>query len=65
MSGEGRTCSVELKFQWSYCSSDLSGPRPDMFDKCLWNPVKGPDKSGGPDLLWDRSNRSNQCAISV
>jgi hypothetical protein len=27
-----------------------------MCDKCLWNPVKGLDKSSGPDLLWDRFN---------
>jgi hypothetical protein len=65
MSGDGRTCPVELKFQWSYCLPDYSSPIPDMSGKWLWKPVKGPDKSGGPDLLLDRSNRSDRCAIPV
>jgi hypothetical protein len=43
MSGDSQTCPVELKLQRSYCSLDWSTPRPDMFDKHLWNPVKGPD----------------------
>jgi hypothetical protein len=36
-----------------------------MSGKWLWKPVKGSDKSGGPDLLLDRFNRSDQCSISV
>jgi hypothetical protein len=51
MSGDVRTCPVELKFQRSYCLSDKSSPIPDMSSKWLWKPVKGPDKSDGPDLL--------------
>jgi hypothetical protein len=51
MSGDGWTYPVKLKFQRSYCLPDLSYLRSDMFGKRLWNPVKGPDKSGGPDLL--------------
>jgi hypothetical protein len=35
MSGVGRSCPEELKFQWSKCSPDLSSPRPDMSGKCL------------------------------
>jgi hypothetical protein len=65
MSSDGQTCLVELKFQRSYCSLDLSGPRSNMSSKCLWNSVKGSDKYGGLDLLWDRSNRSDRCAILV
>jgi hypothetical protein len=60
-----RTYPMELKFQQSYCSLDLSGPRSDMFGKRLWNLVKGLDKSGGLDLLWDRSNQSDRCAIPI
>jgi hypothetical protein len=56
---------VKLKFQRSYCLPDKSSPIPDMFGKRLCKPVKGPDKSGGPDLLLDRSNRSDRCAIPV
>jgi hypothetical protein len=59
MSSEGRTCPVEIKFQQLYFSQDLSGLTSDMSSKCLWNPVKG------PDLLWDRSNRSDWCALPV
>jgi hypothetical protein len=33
-----------------------------MSEKHLWNPVKGPAKSGGPNLFW---NRSDRCDISV
>jgi hypothetical protein len=58
MSGDGRTCLMELKFQRSYCL-------PDKFGKWLWKPVNGPDKSGGPDLLLDRSNLSDWCSIPV
>jgi hypothetical protein len=65
MFGEGWTYPVELKFKRSYCSPDLSGPRLDMSDKHLWNPIKGPDKSGEPDLLWDRSNQSDRFAIPI
>jgi hypothetical protein len=36
-----------------------------MSNKRLWKPVKGPDKSGGLDLLLDRSNRSDRCSIPV
>jgi hypothetical protein len=48
----GPTSTVDIKFQRLYCSPDMSGPRPDKFEKCLWNPIKGPDKSDGSDLLW-------------
>jgi hypothetical protein len=48
---------VEFKLQRPYCSPDMSGHRLDMSRKPLWNPVKGSDKSGGSDLLWNRSNR--------
>jgi hypothetical protein len=34
------------------CSLNMSGLRPDKSEKHLWNPIKGPDKSGGPNLLW-------------
>jgi hypothetical protein len=50
MSEEGKISPVELKFQQSYCSPNMSGPRPDKSKKHLWNPVKGSDKSDGPDL---------------
>jgi hypothetical protein len=36
-----------------------------MSSKLLWKPVKGLDKSGGPDLLLDRSNQSDRCSIPV
>jgi hypothetical protein len=36
-----------------------------MSSKRLWKPVKGPDKFGGPNLLLDRSNRSDWCSIPV
>jgi hypothetical protein len=52
MYGEGRASPMEFKFQWLYCSPDMSNLRLDMSIKHLWNPVNGPDKSGGPDLLW-------------
>jgi hypothetical protein len=65
MSGEDRTSSVEIKFQRSYSSPGMSGPRLDKSEKHLWKLVKRPDKSGGLDLLWDRSNRSDQCVIPV
>jgi hypothetical protein len=55
-----QTYPLELKFQWSYCLSDKSSPISDMSGKRLWKPVKGPDKSGRPDLLLDRSNRSDR-----
>jgi hypothetical protein len=29
----------------------MSGTRPDMFGKHIWNPVKGLDKSDGSDLF--------------
>jgi hypothetical protein len=48
---------VEFKLQWSYCSPDMSSQRTDMSRKPLWNSLKGPDKSGGPDMFWNRSNR--------
>jgi hypothetical protein len=60
MSSYGRTCPVKLKFQWSYYLSI-----PDMSDKWLWKSVKGTDKSGGPDLLLDRSNQYDRCSIPV
>jgi hypothetical protein len=46
----GRTSLVKFKFQRSYCSSDMS-------EKYLWKLVKESDKSGVPDLIWNRSNR--------
>jgi hypothetical protein len=36
-----------------------------MSGKQLWKPVKGSDKSGGPDLLLNRSNWSDRCSIPV
>jgi hypothetical protein len=65
MSEEGWTSLMELKFYWSYNSLDMSGPRLDKSKKHLLKPVKRPGKSGGPDLLWDRSNQSDWCAIPV
>jgi hypothetical protein len=65
MHREGRTSLVEFKFQQLYGSPDMSSPRPDMFRKRLWNPVKGLDMSGGLDLLWDKSNRSDWCTIPI
>jgi hypothetical protein len=62
---KGQTSPVEFKFQRSYSSLDMSGPRPNMSKKHLWNLIKGPDKSGGSDLFWNRSNRSDWCAIPV
>jgi hypothetical protein len=43
----------------------MSGPGSDMSEKHLWNPVKGPDKFGGPDLFWNRSNQYDRCVIPV
>jgi hypothetical protein len=45
--------------------SSLEVDKKPEFAKCLWNQVKGPDKSGGPDLLLDRAIWSDRCAISV
>jgi hypothetical protein len=47
---QGQTSPVEFKFQRSYCSADMSSQGPDMSEKPLWNPVKGPDKSGGLEI---------------
>jgi hypothetical protein len=47
----GQTSSVEFKFQRSYGSPDMSDPRSDISKKCLWNPVKGPNKSGELNLF--------------
>jgi hypothetical protein len=60
MSRKGRTSPVEIKFQRSYSSPDVSDPRSNMSEKRLWNLVKGLDKSSGPDLLWDKFNRSDR-----
>jgi hypothetical protein len=31
----------------------------NMFRKPLWSPSKGPNKSDGSDLFWNRTNRSD------
>jgi hypothetical protein len=62
---QGQTNPVEYKFQWSYCSPDMSGQGLDMLRKPLWNSVKGSDKSGGLDLFGNRSNWSNRYAKMV
>jgi hypothetical protein len=54
---KGQISPVELKIQRSYCSPDMSSQGLDMSGKPLWNPVKGLNKSGGPNLFWNRSNR--------
>jgi hypothetical protein len=48
----GRASPVEFKLQWSYCSPDIS-------EKPLGNPVKG------PDLFWSRPNWSDRYAKLV
>jgi hypothetical protein len=44
---------------------DMSGLGPNMSMKPLWSLGKGSDKSSGPNLFWNRSNRSDRCAILV